>query len=261
VGKAVADGHLLDAHFTRSFYKHILGLPIDYEDIQSIDPQYYKSLCDLLTMDLESLGLELTFTADVEEFGVVRTVELKPNGANIPVTEDNKMEYIQLATKHKMTTGIRKQIDSFLEGFHELVPKECISIFNEQELELLICGIPEVNLVDLKANTEYQGYSSSSPQIRWFWNTLESWSSEKHATFLMFVTGTSKVPLEGFKALVGMRGYQKFSIQKSNGSDKSLPTAHTCFNQLDLPEYSSEEALREKLNYAIVEGREGFGFG
>jgi len=77
----------------------------------------------------------------------------------------------------------------------------------------------------------------------------------------MFVTGTSKVPLEGFKALVGMRGYQKFSIHKSYGNDRTLPTSHTCFNQLDMPEYSSEDILRDKLEYAVSEGGEGFGFG
>lgn len=81
------------------------------------------------------------------------------------------------------------------------------------------------------------------------------------AKFLMFVTGTSKVPLEGFKGLVGMRGLQKFSIHKAYGTDSTLPSAHTCFNQLDLPEYSSEEILKEKLTYAINEASEGFGFG
>lgn len=176
------------------------------------------------------------------------------------MTEENKLEYIKLAARQKMTTGIQKQIDAFLEGFHELIPQELIEIFNENELELLISGIPEVDLEDLKANTEYSGYSPSSPQIRWFWSTLEKLPPRDHAKFLMFVTGTSKVPLEGFKALVGVRGYQKFSIHKAYGSDKNLPSAHTCFNQLDLPEYSSEEILELKLTYAI-NNCEGFGFG
>ena len=74
-------------------------------------------------------------------------------------------------------------------------------------------------------------------------------------------TGTSKVPLEGFKALVGMRGLQKFNIHKAYGGEKTLPSAHTCFNQLDLPEYKSEEETREKLKLALKEGSGGFGFG
>ena len=77
----------------------------------------------------------------------------------------------------------------------------------------------------------------------------------------MFVTGTSKVPLGGFAALMGMRGIQRFSIHKAYGGDGTLPTAHTCFNQLDLPQYTTKEKLREKLVYCIREGAEGFGFG
>jgi len=261
VGKAILDGQLLDAHFTRSMYKHVLGRKVTPQDMQSIDPQYYRSLMELLQMDIEELGLELSFTADTEDFGIIRTTELIPGGANIPVTEKNKREYIRLATQHKMTTGIRKQLDAFMEGFNELVPHDLIKIFDENELELLISGIPEIDLDDLKQNTEYVSYTASSPQVRWFWRTIDSLHKDEHAKFLMFVTGTSKVPLEGFKGLVGMRGLQKFSINKAYGDNNALPTAHTCFNQLDLPEYTTEEALREKLLYAVKEGGEGFGFG
>ncbi|CAK0888916.1 unnamed protein product [Prorocentrum cordatum] len=83
--------------------------------------------------------------------------------------------------------------------------------------------------------------------------------TEQRAWFLQFATGTSRVPVEGFKGLVGMRGSQKFSIHRAFGADR-LPSAHTCFNQLDLPEYPSEEVLREKLVQAVSEGHEGFGF-
>ncbi|EPR57742.1 HECT-domain (ubiquitin-transferase) domain-containing protein [Toxoplasma gondii TgCatPRC2] len=82
---------------------------------------------------------------------------------------------------------------------------------------------------------------------------------QQRAAFLQFVTGTSRVPLGGFKFLVGMRGPQKFSIQRAYGENK-LPTAHTCFNQLDLPGYSSKQLLKKKLLLAITEGKEGFGF-
>lgn len=73
--------------------------------------------------------------------------------------------------------------------------------------------------------------------------------------------GTSKVPLNGFKALQGISGPQRFQIHKSYGAGDRLPSAHTCFNQLDLPEYDSKEQLAERLMMAIHEGHEGFGFG
>ncbi|KAL7689159.1 putative HECT domain, UBA-like superfamily, Ubiquitin-associated domain-containing protein [Plasmopara halstedii] len=261
LGKAVADGQLLDAHFTRSFYKHILQLPITYHDMEAIDPEYYRNLHSILDNSIADLGLELTFSAEQSNFGKVEIVDLIPDGRHVSVTDENKMEYVKLVTHHRMATGIRQQIDAFLKGFHQLVPPELIAIFNENELELLISGMPEIDIDDLKANTEYANYKPTDSVIRWFWNVLYAFTHEERALFLQFVTGTSKVPLEGFKALEGMRGTQKFNIHKAFGNNSALPSAHTCFNQLDLPEYENEEKLKQCLLLAIREGSEGFGFG
>jgi E3 ubiquitin-protein ligase HUWE1 len=261
IGKAVADGQLLDAHFTRSFYKHILQLPISYHDMEAIDPEYYRNLHSILDNAIEDLGLELTFSAEQSNFGKLEIVDLIPNGRHVNVTDENKMEYVKLVTHHRMATGIRQQIDAFLKGFHQLVPADMISIFNENELELLISGMPEIDIDDLKANTDYANFKPTDAVIRWFWNVLYAFTHEERALFLQFVTGTSKVPLEGFKALEGMRGTQKFNIHKAYGNTSALPSAHTCFNQLDLPEYESEEKLKQRLLFAIREGSEGFGFG
>lgn len=103
--------------------------------------------------------------SQIQEFGKTETKDMKPDGQNIPVTEENKREYVQLACQMKMTSSIRSQIKSFLEGFYEIIPKELISIFNEQELELLICGLPTIDIDDLKANTEYHKYTENSMQV------------------------------------------------------------------------------------------------
>ncbi|NWX48763.1 HUWE1 ligase, partial [Steatornis caripensis] len=164
---------------------------------------------------------------------------LKPNGANVLVTEENKKEYVHLVCQMRMTGerrrglgcrgagprrlpphpppfypagAIRKQLAAFLEGFYEIIPKRLISIFTEQELELLISGLPTIDIDDLKANTEYHKYQGNSIQIQWFWRALRSFDQADRAKFLQFVTGTSKVPLQGFAALEGMNGIQKFQI-------------------------------------------------
>mmetsp|Transcript_73195 Transcript_73195/g.147309 ORF Transcript_73195/g.147309 Transcript_73195/m.147309 type:complete len:349 (+) Transcript_73195:766-1812(+) len=260
VGKAVADGQLFDAHFTRSFYKHMLGVPVAVEDLEAADPEFYKNLRSILQHPLEALGVDLTFSAESREFGVESIQDLVPGGRRIEVTDETKHEYVTLMCRHRMTAGIRKQIEAFLEGFHELVPPELISIFNEKELELLISGLPDIDLDDLIANTEYSNYMASDDVIGWFWSVLRQFSGEELALFLQFVTGSAKVPIEGFSNLQGMRGVQRFNIHKMFGGGNMLPAAHTCFNQLDLPEYSSEEQLKEKLKLAMQEGG-GFGFG
>ncbi|CAF1298860.1 unnamed protein product [Adineta ricciae] len=259
IAKAIFDNKFMDCYFTRSFYKHILGIPIRYTDMESVDLQFYKNLVMLLENDLQQLGLDLTFSLDVNEFGENKVVELIPNGSTIAVTNENKHEYVRLVCQEKMIGSIRLQINSFLEGFYSIIPKSLISIFNEQELELLISGLPDIDIEDLKANTEYHKYRPNSLQVQWFWRALRSFDKEDLAKFLQFVTGTSKVPLQGFAHLEGMNGAQKFQIHRDDRSTDRLPSAHTCFNQLDLPAYESYDKLRKMLLIAIRECA-GFGF-
>lgn len=259
VGKALRDGQHIDAHFTRSFYKHMLGMPLTYEDIEAVDPDFYKNLKWMLENDINDV-LDLVFAEEVDFFGRKSMVELCPEGASIKVTNDNKREYVDLVARHRMTTAIRAQIDSFLAGFWDVVPRQKLLIFNDHELELLISGLPDIDVGDLRANTEYNGYTSKSAVVHWFWDIVNDMEQEDKALLLQFVTGTSKVPLDGFKGLQGVSGPQKFSIHKVPGDTDRLPTAHTCFNQLDLPEYENKEILKERLLMAIREGTEGFGF-
>uniref|UniRef100_A0A915PL16 HECT-type E3 ubiquitin transferase n=1 Tax=Setaria digitata TaxID=48799 RepID=A0A915PL16_9BILA len=260
IAKAIYENKLLECYFTRAFYKHILSVRVRAQDLESEDPSFYKSLEFLLNNPIEELGTELTFSLEVEEFGVRKMRMLKENGSSIVVTDENKEEYVKLVCQMKMTGSINKQLKAFLEGFYEIIPKHLISIFNEQELELLISGLPNVDIDDLYANTEYKTYTKSSPQIQWFWKALRSFEQEDRAKFLQFVTGTSKVPLQGFAALEGMNGTQKFSIHLDSRSSDRLPTAHTCFNQLDLPQYETYDKLRDMLLLAVRECTEGFGF-
>ena len=260
VGKAVADGFLLDAHFTRSLYKHMLGLKPTHPDMEAIDPEYYKSLKSILEYNLADLGLELTFSTEDFSFGRRQTVDLVPNGRNVPVTDENKTEYVSLICQHRMTTAISSQIKAYLDGFYELVSRDLTAIFTPRELELLISGLPDIDVHDLKKNTEYVGWKATDDEIEWFWSVMFSLTRSQKASFLQFVTGSAKVPLAGFAELQGMRGVQKFSIHKVGGSSGALMSAHTCFNSLDLPKYKDEDELRDKLLYAISEGQGSFMF-
>ncbi|KAJ2827206.1 E3 ubiquitin-protein ligase tom1, partial [Coemansia erecta] len=260
IGKAIVDQRVLDAYFTRSFYKHILGRKVDYRDMEAIDPSYYKSLEWILENDITDV-FEETFSFEVNDFGNHRVIDLVPNGHDVLVTEDNKAEYVRLVTEQRLYRAIKDQINEFLTGFHDVIPKDLIQIFNEQELELLISGMPDIDVDDWRNSTEYHGgYNSSSAQIQWFWRAVRSFDQEERAKLLQFVTGTSKVPLEGFAHLQGNQGVQKFQIHKGFASPTRLPTAHTCFNQLDLPLYDSFDTLKSNLLLAISECSTGFGF-
>lgn len=260
-GKAILDGQLLDAYFTRAFYKHLLGVKPSFSDVEALDPDLHSSLTWVLNND--PAVLDMTMSAEHTEFGTTDVVDLIPNGRNIPVTNANKSEYVRLITDLRLTKAIRRQIDAFLSGFRELIPAADLIMFNEVELELLMAGLPDIDVADLKGNVEYTGYTRSSAQVDWFWTFVSQLGREDLARLVMFVTGTSKIPIEGFAALQGMNGPQKFHIHRvscASGPFFPLPSAHTCFNTLDLPQYPSAEILSKQLLCAIREGSEGFGF-
>nr|POE96490.1 e3 ubiquitin-protein ligase tom1-like [Quercus suber] len=259
IGKALYEGRVLDCYFSRAVYRRMLGKSVSLKDMESLDLDYYKSLVWILENDITDITFE-TFSVEFDRFGVTETVDLIENGRNIPVTEENKQEYVRLVVEWRLIKSVAEQLQHFLVGFHEIIPPELIAIFNEQELELLISGLPEIDVDDWKNNTEYHNYQATSPQIQWFWRAVRSFDKEEKAKLLQFVTGTSKVPLNGFKELEGMNGFARFNIHRDFSSKEKLPSSHTCFNQLDLPEYESYEHLRHQLYTAITAGSEYFGF-
>lgn len=254
-GMAVYHGKLLDAFFIRPFYKMMLGKPITLVDMESVDSEYYNSLNWILENDPEDL--DLTFSVDEELFGQVTVKDLKPGGSDIKVTNANKREYINLVIKWRFVSRVEDQMRKFMEGFGELIPHNLIQIFDERELELLMCGLGEIDINDWRRNTNYRGeYSDKHSVIVWFWKAVASFDLETRARLLQFVTGTSRVPMNGFAELYGSNGPQKFTIEPW-GTPHSLPRAHTCFNRLDLPRYRTYYELREKLRLAI-ENTQGF---
>nr|XP_036670493.1 E3 ubiquitin-protein ligase Nedd-4 isoform X11 [Drosophila suzukii] len=254
-GMAVYHGKLLDAFFIRPFYKMMLQKPIDLKDMESVDTEYYNSLMWIKENDPRIL--ELTFCLDEDILGQKSQHELKPGGANIDVTNENKDEYIKLVIEWRFVARVKEQMSSFLDGFGSIIPLNLIKIFDEHELELLMCGIQNIDVKDWRENTLYKGdYHMNHIIIQWFWRAVLSFSNEMRSRLLQFVTGTSRVPMNGFKELYGSNGPQMFTIEKW-GTPNNFPRAHTCFNRLDLPPYEGYLQLKDKLIKAI-EGSQGF---
>ena len=260
MAKAIFDGMMLDCYFTRNIYKLITNTPISYHDMEDYDPIFYKSLKSLLENDYTGKDTYLTYSYNHDNFGEMQIIDLVENGRNIDVTESNKFDFVQKLCSAKLYENIKPQVEALLKGFYSIIPQKLISIFNHRELELVISGLPTIDIKDWKRNTLYENYNEQTPIIKYFWEIIESYDNDERAEFLQFVTGSSKVPLEGFCALQGIGGVNKFLISKvfDKNYDR-LPTAHTCTNQLDLPEYPNKEILKQRLKVALKEGK-GFGF-
>lgn len=253
IGYSIIQNNLLDVFFARHFYKSLLGRPYAVSDVEALDIAFYNSLKYVL--DDDPTPLELTFTVTEESFGELVEKELKPGGAKIPVTNKNKKHYIDLMVQWKLCHGVQQQIEALVNGLKEMIPLEYLGTFDAQEFEWVIAGTPEIDMEDWKANTQYWGgYSATHLVIKYFWEVIESCTDEQKLRFLQFVTGTSSIPYEGFKALRGSsQQLQKFTIDRHTGSLSSLPIAHTCFNRVDIPPYRSKDEMKEKILFAILE--------
>lgn len=256
IAMALFHGKFIYSGFTLPFYKRMLGKKLTMKDIESIDNEFYNSLIWIKENNIEECSLELYFSVDFEVLGQIQSHELKPGGGEIRVTEENKDEYLRLMTDWRFSRGQEEQTKSFLDGFNEVLPLEWLHYFDERELELMLCGMQEIDIDDWQRNSIYRHYTRNSKQVIWFWQFIRDMDNEKRARLLQFVTGTCRVPVGGFAELMGSNGPQRFCIEKV-GKETWLPRSHTCFNRLDLPPYKSYEQLVEKLTYAIEE-TEGF---
>jgi len=179
------------------------------------------------------------------------TVDLIEGGSDIPVTESNKVEFVQKMINWRLVDRVAVQTDALVAGFQSVLPLELMEPFEPHELELLVCGSSEVDMEDWKFNTLYKsGYTPDSEVIKWFWDMTEKMKNEERLKLLQFVTGTSSVPSRGFAHLLGSDGERRFSIVRVPDISR-LPQAHTCFNELILPEYPTREDLEAKLIQAL----------
>ena len=263
IGRALFDRQLIKGHMVRIIYKHLLGWPITFEDVKAQDEAYFKSLKTLTVVDDVSV-MGLYFSVNEENIGEQTEVELVEGGSMKEVTNENLSEYLEAIIRYRMFDRTMPQLTELLLGFFDVIPEPALTIFDANELELMLYGLPSIDLEDWQANTEYAGLfedsGSSSQVVQWFWEVVrDELDQEMRARLLQFVTGTSGVPLRGFAYLQGIdRNIKKFTIQ---GVDHKLivyPRSHTCFNRIDLPDYESKNDLLEKLKVAITTSSVGF---
>ncbi|KAG1711731.1 hypothetical protein DVH05_008974 [Phytophthora capsici] len=271
IGKALFEGLVLDVHLALPLLKHVLGIPISFSDLEFLDEELHRN-CKWLRSNNNADALCLTFSVMLENG---TEVDLKENGRNIDVTDENKEEYLRLILEHRMLDSIADQLQEFLMGIYDVVPKALLSVFDYQELELILCGIPTIDTADWRSNTHVRYIKPDENKkakiteeeqngvLEWFWIVVEGLAPEERAKLLQFVTGTSRVPVEGFRGLMSSSGIiHQFTIQLvPRGKEKSdlFPKAHTCFNRLDLPMYRDMEELETYLT--MVSQMEVFGFG
>lgn len=260
IGKALMDNQITPVHLVQPMYKHLMGWPITLMDLEHIDHQIYRNLVELLNLDdVEMLYLEFVITED--QLGSAVTVELIPGGTDKIVTNMNLPEYLIANLKYRLMDRIRPQLLQFLKGFYDVVPETLLSVFDFQEVELLLHGLPNIDMNDWIDNTEYTGDFAGMPNhkvVQWFWEIVREFEHEQKAKLLQFVTGTSGVPVTGFQSLQGNDGNIRKFCMHGDKNVKVFPRAHTCFNRIDMPIYKSKAEMSKYLTMAISMESTGF---
>lgn len=260
LGLALYNEVILSLKFPMAVYKKLITAgsnkcmvsdQLTLEDLAEIDPDIFTTLNNLLTKDWTDKETGFLFVLSYETYGEVKEIELIPDGANVKVTEENKRKFIDLYIDWYFNKSIEKQFGSFAAGFFQVILKDSFKLFNAEDLLLAICGSTMLDFTMLKKTALYENYTSNSETIVMFWNILiNEFDHNQQKEFLKFLTGSDRAPIRGL-------GDIKVIITKT-GDSNSLPSAHTCFNHLILPDYKDYEKLKAKLLKAI-ENCEGFG--
>ncbi|KAK2715685.1 ubiquitin-protein ligase E3A-like [Artemia franciscana] len=255
-GLAIYNTVILDVRFPSVVYRKLLDAKGTFEDLEDFDPVLFRTLSEMLEYpgdDFDDIYMMTFRVAYTDIFGSTLFHDLKPNGDEVPVTKDNKKEFVDLYADFLLNGSIATQFKAFAKGFKLIASESPLSqFFRPDELEELVCGSPEFDFTALESSAEYDnGYTRNSDVIKNFWSVLHSLDDEGKRQFLQFTTGSDRVPVGGMSKL-------KLMIARNGPDTDRLPTAHTCFNVLLLPEYVSKEKLRDRLLKAISYAK-GFG--
>jgi len=256
LGLAIYNNVILDLHLPSVIYSKLSGKRGIFHDLKDFKPTVYASLVSMLQYeedDFTDVFIQPFQISYTDLFGTTITQDLCEGGENRMVTRENVQEYVDRYADFLLNKNVEQQFLAFQRGFDLVTSESPLNImFNPTELEMLICGEKEFDFNDLENSTEYDGgYTKDTPVVRWFWQTVHAMSLEDKRKLLQFTTGSDRIPVGGLSRL-------KLMITKNGVDSDRLPSAHTCFNVLLLPEYSDKQKLGNLLAKAISECK-GFG--
>ncbi|XP_006111115.2 E3 ISG15--protein ligase HERC5 [Pelodiscus sinensis] len=234
--------------FPLALYKKLLDIPPTLEDLKELSPIEGRALQEILNEDYDDIleNMMMDFTIMKEQGGSIVSIELKENGADIPITKHNRKEYINLYVNYVFNESVKRPFKEFRKGFLRGCPAKKWKLFLPIEFQTVFRGHTKYDWELLEENTNYTDYEKSDQTIKNFWALFHELPEEKKKNFLAFLTGTDRIPAEG------MRHFD-FTIAdlKKENPDYFYPIANTCYRILMLPRYSNEEILREKFLTAL----------
>lgn len=192
LGRALFDQQVIRGHMVRHLYKHVLGWPVTFDDLEEQDEEYYENLKQFTRMDADQLAqLYLDFTVTEDVLGTRKTIELIPNGSETEVTAGNLTDYLEAILKYGMLDRNKLPIQELILGFLDVVPEAALTVLDPNELELVLCGLPTIDIDDWQLNTVLTGTLENRPSakvVQWFWQVVrEDFDQEMTARLLQLL--------------------------------------------------------------------------
>ncbi|XP_065763312.1 probable E3 ubiquitin-protein ligase HERC3 [Muntiacus reevesi] len=252
-GLAIYNSTVVDLHFPLALYKKLLNVKPGLEDLKELSPTEGRSLQELLDYPGEDIEETfcLNFTICRESYGVIEQKQLIPGGDRVTVCKENRQEFVDAYVNYVFQISVHEWYTAFSSGFLKVCGGKVLELFQPSELRAMMVGNSSYNWEELEETAIYKGdYSATHPTVKLFWETFHEFPLEKKKKFLLFLTGSDRIPIYGMASL-------QIVIQSTASGEEYLPVAHTCYNLLDLPKYSSKEVLRARLTQAL-DNYEGF---
>lgn len=253
-GLAIYNFTIIVLPFPLALFKKLLNRPVVLEDLKELMPSVGRSIEQILEYDGDDFEevFDLTFEVSVESYGKAKSIELVTDGSKKSVTKENRKEFAEAYVDYIFNKSVEEVFQAFSAGFVRVCGGRALELFHPRELQAMVIGNDQYDFLELEKNTTYKDeYHRYHTTIKFFWEVFLDLSLEEKKKFLLFLTGSDRIPITGM-------GSVKLIIQPTKGGEEYLPVAHTCFNILDLPKYNSKEKLHEKLVLAINQ-TEGFG--
>uniref|UniRef100_A0AAQ4PCZ4 HECT and RLD domain containing E3 ubiquitin protein ligase 3 n=1 Tax=Gasterosteus aculeatus aculeatus TaxID=481459 RepID=A0AAQ4PCZ4_GASAC len=243
-GLAIYNSTVVDLHFPLVLYKKLLNVSPTLEDFKELSPTEARCICIQI---LDYLLCQITR----ENYGMTEVKELIPGGEGISVDKNNRKEFVEAYLRYVFSDSVSEQYSAFSSGFLKVCGGEILPLFQPSELMAMVVGNNNYNWEEMEKNAVYKGeYTATHPTVRLFWEVFHEFPLEKKKQFLLFLTGSDRIPIHGMESL-------RIVIQSTTAEEHYLPVAHTCYNLLDMPRYQTKEILRRRLTRA-VEQYEGF---
>ncbi|XP_061439030.1 probable E3 ubiquitin-protein ligase HERC3 isoform X3 [Rhineura floridana] len=254
-GMALYNSKIAAFPFPLALFKKMANIQPTLEDLKELSPIVGSNLQAVLDEDYEDVieNMMLDFTVTEEHEGCIVDIDLKENGANIPVTKCNRKEYVDAYVNYVFNASVEKQFGDFLRGFKKGCPNETWQMFLPVELHVVLLGHTKYDWEQLEKNAKYSGYEKSDETIKNFWAVFHDLPEENKKNFLAFLTGTDRIPAQGMERF-------RFTIADSRKEDPDrwYPEAWTCCRVLLLPRYTNRDVLKNMFLGAL-EHYEKFG--